>query len=154
MLVAMAVAAFTDISNPPPPPNSLSSFSMAPPLDLMTTTSLPSSTTTNTPTYPHRTRRHHQRDCPDSEGVGRRLVPQDRRELLRTVHQRERPREEQASDFKGSRFFLVKPKFYCCGGDIIEDDGSCGDLIYGEDFKSEKLDDFSGAFISVLHHLQ
>ncbi|KAJ4828387.1 hypothetical protein Tsubulata_004171 [Turnera subulata] len=46
--------------------------------------------------------------------------------------------------FKGSRFFLVKPKFYCCGGDIVEDDGSCGESIYGEDFEFEKLNDFSG----------
>ncbi|KAJ4845879.1 hypothetical protein Tsubulata_015948 [Turnera subulata] len=43
----------------------------------------------------------------------------------------------------GSKFFLVKPKFYRCGGDIVEDDGSCGESIYGEEFDSEKLNDFN-----------
>ncbi|KAJ4839155.1 hypothetical protein Tsubulata_008321 [Turnera subulata] len=46
--------------------------------------------------------------------------------------------------FKGSQFFLVKRKFYCCSGDIVENDGSSGESIYGEDFESEKINNFSG----------
>ncbi|KAJ4842372.1 hypothetical protein Tsubulata_027216 [Turnera subulata] len=49
----------------------------------------------------------------------------------------------QRLHFKGSKFFLVKPKFYCCGGDIVENDGSCGESIYGGDFESEKFNKFS-----------
>ncbi|KAJ4850562.1 hypothetical protein Tsubulata_020453 [Turnera subulata] len=46
--------------------------------------------------------------------------------------------------FMGSKFFLVKPGYWCCGGDIVENDGSCGESIYGADFESEGVNDFTG----------
>ncbi|KAJ4838127.1 hypothetical protein Tsubulata_049182 [Turnera subulata] len=46
--------------------------------------------------------------------------------------------------FKNSKFFIVKPRYYCCGGDIVENDGTCGESIYGADFKSEKRNNFIG----------
>ncbi|KAJ4830617.1 hypothetical protein Tsubulata_034309, partial [Turnera subulata] len=45
--------------------------------------------------------------------------------------------------FKGSRFFLVKPGCWCCG--IAENDGSSGESIYGADFESEGVNDFTGS---------
>ncbi|KAJ4823234.1 hypothetical protein Tsubulata_004503 [Turnera subulata] len=46
--------------------------------------------------------------------------------------------------FKGTKFFQVRPNFFCCGGDVVEDDGTSGESIFGEDFDEEPKGSFTG----------
>ncbi|KAJ4849819.1 hypothetical protein Tsubulata_024023 [Turnera subulata] len=46
--------------------------------------------------------------------------------------------------FKGTKFFQVRPNFFCCGGDFVENDGTSGESIFGEDFDERPVAKFTG----------
>ncbi|KAJ4836802.1 hypothetical protein Tsubulata_027448 [Turnera subulata] len=46
--------------------------------------------------------------------------------------------------YKGTKFFQVRPNFFCCGDDVVEDDGTSRESIFGKDFYEHPGTSFGG----------
>ncbi|KAJ4829560.1 hypothetical protein Tsubulata_021944 [Turnera subulata] len=82
----------------------------------------------------------------DGERIGRMVMELDAKSFPKTAEnfralctgEKGRGMFTKPLHFKGTRFYQVRPQFFCCGGDMVENDGTGGESIFGEDFDSEE----------------
>ncbi|KAJ4849133.1 hypothetical protein Tsubulata_033744 [Turnera subulata] len=82
----------------------------------------------------------------DGERIGRMVMELDAQSFPKTTEnfralcagEKGRGKFTKPLHFKGTRFYQVRPQFFCCGGDMVENDATSGESIFGEDFHREE----------------